>query len=316
MTALIAVTGATGVVGGGVARRLATAGIEQRLIVRSPNRTPALPGAQIAVASYDDGPAALAALAGIETLFMVSGAEEPNRLAGHRTFIDAAAAAGVRRIVYTSFFGASATCTFLLGRDHWHTEQHIRSTGMEFTFLRDNLYADVFLDFAGPEGVLRGPAGNGRISAVARADVIDAAVAVLQASTSGDRSPHDGVSYGLTGPTALSLTEIADVITRVTGRQVRYQAETVDEAYASREIYGAAKLAGRRLGQHLHGHRGRRTRRGHRRRTPGYRAPAAEPGGTARGLAHFEEASSRAIVRLTWCRRRPPGSVRSRLWGG
>ena len=241
MTALIAVTGATGVVGGGVARRLATAGIEQRLIVRSPNRTPALPGAQIAVASYDDGPAALAALAGIETLFMVSGAEEPNRLAGHRTFIDAAAAAGVRRIVYTSFFGASATCTFLLGRDHWHTEQHIRSTGMEFTFLRDNLYADVFLDFAGPEGVLRGPAGNGRISAVARADVIDAAVAVLQATTSGDASPHDGVSYGLTGPTALSLTEIADVITRVTGRQVRYQAETVDEAYASREIYGAAQ---------------------------------------------------------------------------
>jgi NAD(P)H dehydrogenase (quinone) len=240
MNAAIAVTGATGVVGGGVARRLATAGIEQRLIVRSPNRTPALPGAQIAVASYDDGPAARAALAGIETLFMVSGAEEPNRLASHRTFIGAAAEAGVRRIVYTSFFGASPTCTFLLGRDHWHTEQHIRSTDMTFTFLRDNLYADVFLDFAGPEGVLRGPAGDGRISAVARADVIDAAVAVLQA-TADESSRHDGACYGLTGPRALSLTEIADVITLVTGRQVRYQAETVEEAYASREIYGAPR---------------------------------------------------------------------------
>jgi uncharacterized protein YbjT (DUF2867 family) len=238
----IAVTGATGVVGGGVARRLANAGVGQRLIVRSPNRTPALPGAQIAVASYDDANAARAALAGIDTLFMVSGSEEPNRLAAHLTFVDAAAEVGVRRIVYTSFFGASATCTFLLGRDHWHTEQRIRSTDMAFTFLRDNLYADVFLDFAGPEGVIRGPAGDGRISAVARADVIDSAVAVLlDATTSGDRSPHDGASYGLTGPAAMTVTEIADVISRVTGRQVRYQPETIDEAYASREIYGAPR---------------------------------------------------------------------------
>ena len=172
---------------------------------------------------------------------MVSGSEEPNRLAGHRTFIDAAAAVGVRRIVYTSFFGASASCTFTLGRDHWHTEQHIRSTGMAFTFLRDNLYADVFLDFAGPEGVLRGPAGDGRISAVARADVIDAAVAVLGATAAGEASPHDGASYGLTGPVALTLTEIAATITGVTGRHVRYQPETVDEAYASRPSYGAPR---------------------------------------------------------------------------
>ena len=81
MTVRLAVTGATGVVGGGVARRLATAGIAQRLVVRSPNRTPALPAAEVAAASYADSPAARAALAGIDTLFMVSGAEEPNRLA-------------------------------------------------------------------------------------------------------------------------------------------------------------------------------------------------------------------------------------------
>jgi uncharacterized protein YbjT (DUF2867 family) len=76
---------------------------------------------------------------------------------------------------------------------------------------------------------------------VARADVIDAAVAVLlKAATSGGAaSPHDGAGYGLTGPTALSLAEIADIISRVTGRQVRYQAESIDEAYASRAVYGA-----------------------------------------------------------------------------
>ena len=54
-------------------------------------------------------------------------------------------AAGVRRVVYTSFFGAGPDSTFLLGRDHWHTEQRIRDLGLHFTFLRDNLYADQFL---------------------------------------------------------------------------------------------------------------------------------------------------------------------------
>ena len=108
MSPVIAVTGATGVVGGSVARRLANAGIAQRLIVRSPGRTPALPGAEVSRASYEDTAAAVAALTGIDTVFMVSGAESPDRLTDHRTFVDAAARAGVRRIVYTSFLEASA----------------------------------------------------------------------------------------------------------------------------------------------------------------------------------------------------------------
>ena len=243
MSPVIAVTGATGVVGGSVARRLATAGIPQRLVVRSPGRTPSLPGAEITRASYADTAAAVAALTGIDTVFMVSGAESPDRLTDHRTFVDAAARAGVRRIVYTSFLQASATSTFLLARDHWHTEQHIRERGLEFTFLRDNLYADSLLDFAGPEGVLRGPAGNGRISAVARADVIDAAVAVLTpaAGALDRRTAHDGITYRLTGPEALTLGEVADTITRVTGRHVRYEPESIAEAYASRATYGATQ---------------------------------------------------------------------------
>ena len=110
------------------------------------------------------------------------------------------------------------------------------------------------MDFAGPEGVLRGPAENGRISAVARSDVIDAAVAVLTvaAGALGRRTAHDGVTYRLTGPEALTLGEVADTITRVTGRHVRYEPESIAEAYASRAVYGAPELAGRRVGQHLH----------------------------------------------------------------
>ena len=233
-------TGATGIVGGGVARRLATAGIDQRLLVRSPARTPALPGAQVAAASYGDPTAARDALTGVDTVFMVSAAEDPQRRADHLTFVDAIAAAGVRRVVYTSFFGAGPDSTFLLARDHWYTEQRIRDLGLEFTFLRANHSADQFLDFAGPEGVLRGPAGDGRVAAVARADVIDVAVDVLQAAALSPASTeHDGMTYGLTGPAALNLDEVAEIITTVTGRRVRYEPETVEQAYASRAGFGA-----------------------------------------------------------------------------
>lgn len=238
---LVAVTGATGVVGGGVARRLAIAGIGQRLIVRSPDRTPRLPEADIAIASYADAGAAAKALTGIETVFMVSGAEDPRRRADHVTFVEAAAAAGVRRVVYTSFAGANPESTFLLARDHWYTEQRIRDLGLTFTFLRNNLYADLLIEFAGPEGVLRGPAGDGRVAAVARSDVIDAAVALLVAADAvpGAGSPHDEQTYGLTGPAALNLDEVAEIITAATGRRVGYQRETPEQAYASRSVFGA-----------------------------------------------------------------------------
>jgi uncharacterized protein YbjT (DUF2867 family) len=241
VTPRVAVTGATGQLGGAVAAALSGAGLAQRLLVRSPARAPALPGAEIVVAGYADGDAARAALTGIDTVFMVSGAEEPGRLAAHRTFIDAAAAAGVTRIVYTSFLGAAPDATFTLARDHWHTEQHIRSSGRRFTFLRDNFYADQFLLFAGDDGVLLGPGGDGRVSAVARRDVADVAVAVLLAALHGpaDGSPHDGHTYDLTGPEALSLAEVARIITEVTGRPMRYEPETLAHAYASRATYGA-----------------------------------------------------------------------------
>lgn len=248
VTPVIAVTGATGRLGGGVAAALAARGVPLRLLVRDAARAPALPGAEVAVATYADGAAGRAALAGIGTVFMVSGAEEPDRLAAHRSFVDAAVAAGVRRLVYTSFFAAAADATFTLARDHWHTEQHIRAAGCRFTFLRDNLYADVLVPFAGPDGVLLGPAGDGRVSAVARRDVVDAAVAVLLAApdeaagsdgSAGSGSPHDGRTYDLTGPESLSLADAALIITEVTGRPVRYEPQTVAQAFASRAGYGA-----------------------------------------------------------------------------
>src|SRR6266542_590415 len=101
--ASLAVTGSTGNLGGRVARRLAAAGVPQRLLVRDPSRAPHLPATEIAVASYGDPHAARTALDGIETVFMVSAAEQADRVREHTTFVDAAAAAGVSRLVYLSF---------------------------------------------------------------------------------------------------------------------------------------------------------------------------------------------------------------------
>ena len=229
----IAVTGSTGVVGGSVARILSTDGIPLVLPVRSPDRAQHLPESIVRQASYADFDAGVGALAGVDVVFMVSAAEEEDRVATHRSFIDAAKQAGVQHLVYTSFFGAAPDATFLLGRDHWHTEEHIRNSGLAWTFLRDNLYLEAVPAFA-QDGVIRGPAGDGALAAVSQSDVAASAAAIL-------RSPdaHAGKTYDLTGPEAFTLTEAAAIITELTPATVRFMNETHEEALASRAHYGA-----------------------------------------------------------------------------
>ncbi|GAA4701150.1 SDR family oxidoreductase [Phytohabitans rumicis] len=230
----LGVTGSTGRLGRRVADRLAAAGVPQRLVVRDPGRAPDLPGAGAVQATYADGEAARRALDGVETLFMVSGAEEPDRVAQHKTFIDAAAAAGVGHLVYVSFFGAAPDATFTLARDHWATEEHLRASGLRYTVLRDNLYIDFFPMMVGEDGVIRGPAADGRAAAVTQDDIADVAAAVLR-----DPGAHENARYDLTGPEALTLHEVAATISEVTGRTVDYHDESLNEAYASRAGYGA-----------------------------------------------------------------------------
>jgi NAD(P)H dehydrogenase (quinone) len=230
----LAVTGATGVLGGMVARQLSDAGFSQRLLVRDPRRAPRLLDAPAVAVSYGDPVLSRPALEGVKVLFMVSAAEAEDRLQQHHAFVDAAAEAGVRHIVYTSFFGAAPDCTFTLGRDHYATEERIRASGMGFTFLRDNFYLDFLPMLAGEDGVIRGPADDGVMAAVAREDIARSAVAVLR-----DPAVHAGATYDLTGPENISLAHAAEVLTHATGRTVTYHHETVDEAFASRASYGA-----------------------------------------------------------------------------
>jgi NAD(P)H dehydrogenase (quinone) len=215
---MILVTGASGQVGRRVTERLS---LPHALLTRKPLQT----DKAVRTADYADKAAMVAACQGIETLFLVSGREDRERLAAHRTAVDAAVEAGVSRIVYLSFEGAAPDCTFTFGRDHWHTEQHILATGLNCAFLRDNMYQEMLPRLAGPDGVIRGPAGDGRLAAVSYDDVADSVVAVLESDISGTRR--------LSGPEALTLHEAAEIL------GLRYEPETLEGAYAARAHYGA-----------------------------------------------------------------------------
>ncbi|MGO4692277.1 SDR family oxidoreductase [Glaciibacter sp. 2TAF33] len=234
--ATIAITGVTGHVGGRIIRQLAgeDPAAALVLIARNPARVPAIPGTETALAEYGDSAAVESALARSDVLFMVSAHEAADRLEQHRTFIAAAARAGVQHIVYTSFVGAGHSAGFTLARDHGATEEAIRDTGLDYTFLRDNFYLDVLLEFADENGVIRGPAGDGVTAAVARADVADAAVAVLK-----HPEEHRKTVYELTGREAIGLAELARRASVATGRPFSFVDETMDEAHASRAHYGA-----------------------------------------------------------------------------
>jgi len=231
---VLAISGATGAVGGRIASRLAGLGHAQRLIVRDAARASDLPGAELAEGSYEDPEAMRKALDGIRTFFMVSAGESSDRVRIHTAAVDAAVEAGVERIVYLSFVGAAAEATSTLAREHWRTEEHVRSTSLKHTFLRDNAYLDYVPALVGADGVIRGPADEGRVGAVARDDVAEVAVAVLLSE-----GQHDGRVYDVTGPEASTLHEAAEELSRASGRRISYYPETLEEAYASRASYGA-----------------------------------------------------------------------------
>jgi NAD(P)H dehydrogenase (quinone) len=242
---MIAISGASGELGGRVAVRLAKLGLEQRLIVRDVARAPQLPGAQIFQASsYGDAVAMGRSLVGIETFFMVSARDSfgvaqisarnkvpvpaYDRLQQQLTTIDAAAAAGVKHLVYLSIMNAAPDATFILAHDHFLTEQHIRALGLPFTFLRPALYMDNVPQSVSPDFVIRAPAGEGRAAWVARDDIADVIVAVLTGKG------HASRSYDVTGPEALSMAETAGCLSQATGRQISYQMQTPQEARSER----------------------------------------------------------------------------------
>ena len=231
----LAITGSSGNIGGMVARHISTRGLPLILPLRNPTKAPYLSNCEARRFAYGDLELAKQALNEVDVLFMVSAAESPTREQEHLTLVQAASEAGVQHIVYLSFAQAALDSTFtLLARTHAVTENAIRQTNMRYTFLRDNFYSEMMATIANADGIIAGPAEDGRVACVSQRDVAQAAANVIADIECGNHR-HDNQTYTLTGSQSLSCAEIAAVLTEITGKPHRYHNETVEEAFAIRK---------------------------------------------------------------------------------
>jgi NAD(P)H dehydrogenase (quinone) len=216
----IAITGASGQLGRLVIERLRTKVPSTDIValVRTPSKAADL-GVQVREADYTRPDTLDKALAGIDTLLMISGSEVGQRVAQHRNVIQAAKKAGVKRVVYTSLLHAERS-TLSLAPEHIETEALLKASGLSLTLLRNGWYTENYTASVGPavaNGALIGSAGQGKIASAARADYADAAVIAL--TTPG----HEGKTYELAGDYAYTLAELAAEISRQTGKNIPYK---------------------------------------------------------------------------------------------
>ena len=230
--AKIAVTGVTGNLGGMVSRLCKENGIKVRNLARNKEKAEKMGFSDVFKSSYDKSDDTVKSLEGIDVLFMVSGSENPDRVQQHKDFIDSAKTAGVSHIVYLSFYNASKNSIFTLGRDHYATEEYIKENGFKYIFLRDNFYADFFVDMCREYGEIKGPAGNGKVSAVVRSDVSEVAAKILE-----NPEKWENQTLNMTGSEELTMEEITKLASKYLGKEIKYIPETVDEAYESRKIW-------------------------------------------------------------------------------
>lgn len=214
----IAVTGATGQLGRLVIARLKDAGADVIALARSPEKAADL-GVPARAFDYAAAETLAPALEGVETLLLISGSEIGQRTAQHRAVIEAAKAAGVGRVVYTSLLRADSSPLTALAGEHAETEALLRESGLDHTILRNGWYSENYtasVPAALNNGAFYGAAGEGVIASASRADYADAAVAALL----GDG--HSGQTYELAGSHPYTLADLAAEISRQTGRDIPY----------------------------------------------------------------------------------------------
>lgn len=241
----IGVTGATGHLG-----RLAVAALKARVpaaeivaLVRDPAKAADL-GVEARAFDYDRPETLAPALAGIDRLLLISGSEVGKRAAQHQAVIDAAKAAGVGLVAYTSLLHAD-TSAISLAEEHRATEAALAASGVPYVLLRNGWYQENYdLAAAAAGGALIGAAGDGRISAAARADYAEAAAVVVSAPDA-----PVGKVYELASDAPFTLSEVAAELSRQAGKAIPYRNLTVDAYAAALAGFGlpaplAATIAG------------------------------------------------------------------------
>ena len=218
---MILLTGATGTVGFEIAGLLDRQGLAAKALVRSPEAAEKLAGLGHIVpvrGDLDDAASVAAALEGVETAFLLTRSSERAE-AQQLGFVAAAKAAGVRHIVKLSQVHADMASPVRFLRYHAVVEAAIKASGMAYTMLRANLFMQEMLAFREPirqQGRIFAPIGEAAVSLVDARDLAEGAVAALTGPG------HEGRSYDLTGPEALSHAELADRIGRAIGRRIEF----------------------------------------------------------------------------------------------
>jgi NAD(P)H dehydrogenase (quinone) len=235
---LYAVTGASGHLGRHAVEQLLERGVPASdvvAVVRTPEKVADLAqrGVDVREGDYSRPDTLRSALDGVGKLLLISGTEVGQRVAQHTAVIEAAKAAGVTRVLYTSILKADTTQN-PLAPEHRGTEEALRSSGVPFTLLRNSWYMENYTDRVAQyveQGVILGAAGSGRVSAATRADYAAAAVAALLRDEEGD------VVHEL-GGTPFSFDELADAVTEVTGRTAVYRDLPPADYAAALESFG------------------------------------------------------------------------------
>jgi uncharacterized protein YbjT (DUF2867 family) len=213
---MILVTGATGAVGSHVVRELSNRGEAVRALVRDPARAPA--GVEAVVGDLADPASVRLALDGVDRVFLCCG-NGPAQVDHETTVIDAAAAAGVRRLVKLGAEGARIGSPVHFWDTHGRIERHLRASGLASVVLRPTTYLSNLLAHAASvreHGTVFAPAGDAKVAMIDPRDVAEVAAVALT------EDGHDGRTYTLTGPAALTHHEVADELSTVAGRPVGY----------------------------------------------------------------------------------------------
>jgi len=239
---MIAITGATGQLGQLVIEQLLKTVPASQLvaIVRNPAKADALSqqGVTVRQADYTDQAAFTAALAGVDKLLLISSSEVGQRAPQHQNVINAAKAAGVKFIAYTSLLHAD-TSPLGLHVEHVDTEKALAASGIPYALLRNGWYTENYLASAPPaleHGVFIGSAGEGKIASATRADYAAAAARVIS------EEGHAGKVYELAGDQAWTLGELAAELSRQSGKNVVYQ--NLSEADFAAALKGVGLPAG------------------------------------------------------------------------
>lgn len=215
----ILISGATGSTGSAIVKSLTAQGVPVRIMVRKPPAAGTFPAeVDTVVADFDGERSLAAALTGVSRAYLVTPSSEHAQEQQLR-FADLAAAAGVERLVVLSQLGSELSSPVRFLRYHAAVEHHIRDIGVDYTFLRPNLFFQGYLAFAGligQTGMFFAPIGNSAVSAIDVRDIAEVAARALV------DDGHQGATYTLTGPAAITHDEIAAALSAAVGRTVTF----------------------------------------------------------------------------------------------